>query len=121
MIVNIWTYTDAGFARTFTYKDKYLDPVDLTDVVLHMHIRAKAADATVFVALSSADGDASAIVIEDAANGKFSIAIPYATLTRLPVGEYAHSLISTDIEGNRHRVWRGTLTHAAGPTRWGSS
>jgi len=121
MLVNITTYNDAGFSRSFTYKDSSLVPIDLTNITLRMHVRARAADATVFIALSNEDGDESNIVVTDATAGKFSVTVPYETLLRLPVGTYEHSLIATGQYGARDEVWRGTLTHLAGPTRWGSS
>lgn len=119
MIVNISTFSDAGFVRDFAYLDASLAAIDLTGSVLRMHVRARAADATVFLALSSADGDASLITFTDAINGKFRIVIPYTSLLRLPVGIYVHSLVRVlPVTLSRDEIWRGTLTHSAGPTRW---
>lgn len=125
MIVNINTFSDAGFVRDFTYLNASLAAIDLTGNEFRMHVRARADEATVFLALSSADGDVSSITFTDAINGKFRIAIPYKSLLRLPVGTYVHSLIrkvpavigiSSGVD--RDEIWRGTLTHSAGPTRW---
>jgi hypothetical protein len=121
MIVDITTYSDAGFTRSFIYETSTFVPIDLTNKKMHMHVRAKAADATVFMALSNDEGDASNIVVTDALNGRFTIKIPYETMTRLPTGVYEQSLIVTDYNGKRDDIWRGTLTHIAGPTRWGST
>jgi len=135
MIVNINTYSDVSFTRTFVYRDASLVPIDLTLSVLRMHVRAKAEDATVFIALSNVDPlpAVSAMVLTDPVGGKFTITIPYKVLLRLPVGVYVHSLVRTErsalevlaglpaaSEGTqmREEIWRGTLTHAAGPTRW---
>jgi len=120
MIVNIDTYSDIAFDRTFLYQDSAYNAFDLTGDILRMHVRARAEDATVFISLSSDEGDASNITILNPANGVFRIVIPNSMLLRLPVGIYVHSLIRTDeFNSNiRQEIWRGTLTHYSGPTRW---
>jgi len=36
----------------------------------------------------------------------------------MPVGDYDQSLILVGADLIRTPIWRGTLIHAAGPTRW---
>ena len=117
MIVNINTYSDVAFNRTFIYEDASLEPIDLTGSTLRMHVRARAEDATVFMDLSNADGDLSAIVIISPVAGMFRITIPYSVLLRLPAATYVHSLVRNAPGVVREEIWRGTLTHAIGPTR----
>lgn len=127
MIVNINTFSDVSFTRTFIYRNAAGVIIDLTNSILRMHVRARAEEATVFLSLSSDDGVDSAILLTDAVGGKFTITIPYGVLLRLPTGIYVHSLVRTIRSGfgpptaelvGREEIWRGTLTHAAGPTRW---
>lgn len=128
MIVNITTYSDTDFVRSFLYKTVALDPIDLTGDILRMHLRAHADDATVFVELTNIEGDpllystASTIEMTDASIGSFRIILRYNVLVRMPVGIYTHSLIRhSSTTGFREDIWRGSWTHTAGPTRWGSS
>src|SRR4051794_4856 len=121
MIVNFTTYSDSGFTQDFVYQTAAFVAISLVNIELRMHVRAHAADATVFIALSNLDGADSGIIVTNAALGRFTVQIPYETLTRLPVGSYEHSLIGTDLLDVRFDLWRGTLDHFAGPTRWGST
>lgn len=115
MIVNITTYTDADFAQSFVHQSALGAAIDLTDNFLHMMVRSRAEDASVFLTL---DTNNRAIIITNAALGAFSLYIPQSILLHLPVGEYVHSLIKADVSSHRIEMWRGTLIHAAGPTRW---
>ena len=115
MEVNFTTYNDADFAQNFVYQTALGAPIDLTGNTLHMMIRTRADDATVFCDLSSSNGD---FVILDSPIGGFYVYIAEAVLLKLPVGEYVHSMIREDSYGHRVEMWRGTWVHAAGPTRW---
>jgi|SRR5882724_3540108 len=126
MIVNINTYSDADFVQSFLYKTVALAAIDLFDYPLRMMIRINPADVTTWIECSTW-ADNGRIVITDHAAGAFTLTIPIAVLSTLPVGVYNHSLIQTQTStvagvssgsGLRKDIWRGTLTHAAGPTRW---
>ncbi len=114
--VDIETYSDADFVRRYVYQTKGKVPIDLGTDVLRMMIRSSAVDATVHIDLTSLG---TGILITDAAAGAFTLTIPVSLLATLVPGVYIHSLIKTDaLYQSRKDVWRGTLTHRAGPTRW---
>lgn len=115
-IVNIETYSDADFVRRYVYQTVGKVPIDLGSGVLRMMIRSNAADVTAHIDLTS---QTSGILITDAAGGAFTLTIPVTLLATLVPGVYVHSMILTDANyQTRKDVWRGTLTHRAGPTRW---
>jgi hypothetical protein len=114
--VNIETYSDADFVRRYVYQTIGGVPIDLGTDVLRMMVRAYAEDVTTHLDLSSIT---SGITITDAAQGAFSLVIPMSSLVTLQPGVYTHSLIRTDSSfQGRTEIWRGTLTHRIGPTRW---
>lgn len=116
--VNLITYSDADFSRSFRIGTEVTDgvyPLDLTGYRLLMMVRKRAADAEVFINLSS--DNMSEIDVAEPLDGLFSIFISRATLARLSEGEYVHSLLLESPTGLREDIWRGTLTHAIGPTR----
>lgn len=116
MIVNIETYTDADFVQSFVYKTALGVPIDLGSDSLRFMIRTRAADATAHIECSSHNG---LITITNAALGEFTLKIPVDQLLILSPGSYVHSMIKTaPITFLRKDIWRGVLTHAAGPTRW---
>ena len=131
MIVNINTYSDADFVQSFLYKTVALAPIDLLDYPLRMMVRVNPADATTWIECSTWS-DNGRIAITDHVAGAFTLTIPLVVLRDLPVGVYNHSLIQTQaspgiiipgevptsVSATRKDIWRGTLTHAAGPTRW---
>jgi hypothetical protein len=119
--VDINTYSDADFSYSFqmgTQDPSGTNPVvpyDLTGHSLLMMVRKTADDAEVFINLSSDDIDE--IDIADPVNGLFSILISRDRLQRMEPGDYVHSLIMVQPSGIYEDVWRGSLTHAVGPTR----
>jgi len=122
MIVDINTFSDADFSQSYLYKTVALAAIDLFDYPLRMMVRINPADVTTWIECSTWNGR---IVITDHVAGAFTLKIPINVLSTLPVGVYSHSLIQTQssslsgvISGSRKGIWRGTLTHAAGPTRW---
>jgi hypothetical protein len=128
MIVDINTYSDADFIQSFLYKTVALTSIDLLDYPLRMMVRVNPADVTTWIECSTWNGR---IVITDHLGGAFTLTIPIAVLATLPVGVYNHSLIQTQASplsvtpagvplatAFRKGIWRGTLTHSAGPTRW---
>jgi hypothetical protein len=116
MIVNFNTYTDDDFVQNFKYTTSIGSPIPFRSNSLRMHVRANAADPTVFIECSTDNGY---IMITDGPNGEFKLWIPLSGLLNLTPGSYVHSLIMTDYVTNiRNDIWRGTLTHQAGPTRW---
>lgn len=118
MLVNLATYSDAGFVGNFSCVDANNAAINLTGLSLRMHVRVNAADPNVWIELTNTNGR---LVVTNAATGALKIVIPYSVLLLLPPGNYVHSLVSTDVGGNRADIWQGSLVHSAGPTRWGSS
>jgi hypothetical protein len=117
--VNIETYSDADFVRRYVYRTVGGVPIDLSTDVLRMMVRSYPESVTVHLDLLSTDGGG--IIITDAALGAFMVSIPIDVLATLVPGVYVHSLIKTSAAfQGRTEVWRGTLTHRAGPTRWKS-
>lgn len=116
MIVNLETYSDADFVQSFVYKTALLVPINLGTDSLRFMVRTRAADATAHIECSTLNG---LITVTNAALGEFTLKIPVDQLLNLAPGSYVHSLIKTaPITFLRKDIWRGTLTHAAGPTRW---
>ena len=124
-IVNINTYNDVDFYRTYVYQTQEIDtngttyniPFDLTGAMLQMGVRVNASDVEEQLLLTSSNGG---IIIEDAANGIFTLNITQSQLLLLPVGSYVHSLIriySYSDRDFRYLIWHGTLTNNAGPSR----
>lgn len=123
-IVNISTKSDADFVKSFGYRqqvpvtDGYnLVPISLVGAKLRMGVRKKAEDYEEQLLLTTENGG---IVIFDAENGDFYITITKQQLQDLPSGEYVHSLVrimSYTDQDFTYRVWSGTLTHTAGPSR----
>lgn len=124
-IVNISTVSDADYNRAFSYMvitDATADPVtmapfDLTGSKLRMGVRKQAEDHEEDLLLTTENGG---IVIFDALNGQFYITISKQQLSDLPTGTYVHSLVrimSFTDQDFTYRVWSGTLTHSAGPSR----
>lgn len=122
MNVDIVTFSDADLIRTFYYRQiDTLTPVDLTGCSMRMMVRKAADDATVFIELSTGIGSsglAPNIFITDTINGIFGIEITRQMLLTVAPGVYVHSLIMQNINGIRTDIWRGTLTHSIGPTRY---
>ncbi len=114
-ILNIETFSDADFTVS-----RETD-VHVSTNLLKMHVRTRAEDETVWIEASTENG---MLVVTPAAGNNWNIAltIPEAKLLNLPVGSYVHSCIMESLSGSmRTPIWRGTLTHVAGPTRWNSN
>lgn len=118
--VDIVTFTDADWVGTFQWQCG-TDPVtsfpiyfDLTDCKLMMMVRKQPDDVEVFLNL---DTDNGGILIEATVDGIFDVVIARDELAEMPPGDYVHSLLVEHSNGYREDVWRGALTHAAGPTR----
>jgi hypothetical protein len=113
-IVNIITTSDADYFQGFAYQQSTGAPVDLTDDMMRMGLRKHAADIAELMLLTTENGG---LIITDAVGGKFTLWIKQGDLLRLTPGQYVHSLIRTRPDGLQLRVWEGTLTHTAGPSR----
>lgn len=111
--VNITVSNDADFYRTFQYMTVAGAPIDITGTTMEMMLRRHAGDATALLRLATDTGD---IVIIDAVNGMFTVRIAQDSLERLGTGDFAHSNIMTRA-GGKLKIWDGTLTNNAGPTR----
>jgi hypothetical protein len=111
--VNITVTNDADFYRTFQYITVAGEPIDLTGTSMVMMLRRRAADNAVLIRLGTDTGE---IVYIDPVNGFFTVKIDQLTLERLGLGDFDHSNILTNTAG-KTKVWSGTLTNGAGPTR----
>ena len=113
-IVNITVENDADFYRQFAYQ--YVNsalPVDLTGNTMRMGVRKRAEDVTEQMLLTTENGG---LQITDPANGLFTVRITQTQLLELPLGDFEHSLIRMT-GGLQLRMWSGTLTNNAGPSR----
>ena len=112
-VVNINITNDADFYRTFLWQTIVGDPIDLTGGTMEMMLRRHASDQAAVLRLATDSGD---IVLVDAPNGMFTVRIAQEELERLGLGDFDQSNIFTR-GGYKVRVWNGTLTNNAGPTR----
>lgn len=112
-IVNITITNDADFYRTFVWQTIVGDPIDLTGGAMEIMLRRHASDQAAVLRLGTDTGD---IVLIDALNGMFTVRIAQDALERLGLGDFDQSNIFTR-GGYKVRVWSGTLTNNAGPTR----
>lgn len=115
-IVNISTTSDQDYVHGFVLMAGDT-PIDLTGQSMRMGVRRHAEDSEEQLLLTTENGG---ITIVDPPGGKFVLTIRQATLLMLYFGDYEHSLIRIIhyAEGDiRYRVWSGTLSHAAGPSR----
>jgi hypothetical protein len=113
--VNLVTYSDADF--TLSHESE----IAVGSNVLRMHVRKTADDNTVWLEATTTNG---MLVVETDEEEVETIVltIPEANLLSLPAGEYVQSLIMSSVSVlgvySRTEIWRGTLTHNVGPTRW---
>jgi hypothetical protein len=111
--VNIIAQNDADFYCWFAFKDGAGNPINITGATMDMKIRRTLEDATVFLDLTSANGD---ITLIDPASGLFTILIGMEELQQMSSGDYVQSLVMT-LNGLRTQMWRGTFTNILGPSR----
>jgi hypothetical protein len=113
-IVTITVANDADFNRQFQYvQQSDNSPIDITGAAMEMMLKANAADATAYLRLATDTGE---ITINDPVNGLFTVYVSQATLAQLPLGTYDQSNIMTR-GSSKTRIWSGTFTNNAGPTR----
>lgn len=112
-IVNINVQNDADFYRTFIWQTLVGDPIDLTGGSMEMMLRRHASDQAAVLRLATDSDD---IKLIDPTNGTFTLRIAQEVLERLGLGDFDQSNIFTR-GGYKVRVWTGTLTNNAGPTR----
>jgi len=122
MTLQIETFSDADYRETFI-----ADPlISLAPFNIRMMLRRNAADATVYLDLTTMNGgigkipDVPATTDVAAVIGRYEVIIGQVQLLRLPVGVYVFSVIATDTV-RRIEVGRGKFTHSAGPTRWATA
>lgn len=94
----------------FALSDQNGNPVDLTGATLRMGIDGL--DESSLIEASTANGQ---VVVTDAVQGQFEIAIPASVMATLKVGVYRHDLI-LNASGQQRRIWSGTLDLAQGVT-----
>lgn len=108
--VDITTYSDADFTLTQN------TPLPVTTNPLHMQVRTKADDKTVWLELTTANGR---LVVAAGPPETLTINIPQPSLETLPAGNYVFSIIMSSFSGTkRTEVFRGTQIHIVGPTLW---
>jgi len=112
-IVNITTFNDADFYRTFIWQTLAGAPIDLTGGTMEMMLRRRAEDQVAVMRLAT---DTKEIVFTDAVAGQFTVRVKQDDLERLGMGEFDQSNIFTR-NGYKVRVWSGTFINNAGPTR----
>ena len=112
-VVNIITQNDADFYRTFAWQTVAGDPINLGGMLMEMMLRRHAADQAAVLRLGSDTGE---IVFINPGMGQFTVRIAQAALERLGLGDFDQSAIASR-GGYKVRVWSGTLTNNAGPTR----
>ncbi len=118
-IVDITTFSDADFARAFQWVINDV-PFDFTGFDLLMMVRRDPDDAEVFISLSSVDYNGILFQPDPDDSDKlttFNIYITRDQMKAMVAGDYVHSLLLLRPDGLREDIWRGTLTHAIGPTR----
>jgi hypothetical protein len=113
-IVNITVENDADFYRQFAYQTIAGVPIDLTGNTMRMGIRRHAVDAAEEMLLTTENG---ALAIIDPPNGTFTVRITQDQLVHLDLGDYDHSLVRMPNTTEVYRIWSGTLTNNAGPSR----
>lgn len=116
--VDLVTYSDSDMVRSFLYQLTDGTPINLTGYSLRMMARRQPDDPTAEFECSTFNGR---IWFNNAASGAFTVQIPVSILSILSPGTYQQSLIGTSsaIAGMlRKDIWRGSLTHSVGPTRW---
>ena len=112
-IVNITVENDADFYRVFQYQMADATPIDMSGASLEMMLRWRAEDDTAVLRLATDSGEFSLI---DAVAGKFSLLIRQPAIEQLALGTYDQSNIMT-VAGYKTKIWSGTFTINAGPTR----
>jgi hypothetical protein len=124
-IVDFNTQSDADYVKAFMVHvnndsggDYYYN---FSGVTMHMMVRKQPTDAEVFVELSTDYGDGIVLSASNPVTPSYldtiNITIKMAQLALMPAGTYVHSLIMTRADGGHDDIWRGTVTHAIGPTR----
>jgi hypothetical protein len=111
--VNISAQNDADFYCWFAFQDASGNGIDIAGAIMDMKLRRQLEDATVYLELSTANGD---IDIVDPSSGIFTILIEMETLQSMPSGDFVHSLVMT-LNGLRTQIWRGTFSNNLGPSR----
>ena len=114
--VLITTFSDADFSRAFQWVIDGV-PFDFTGYGLMMMVRKQPDAVEVFVSVSTGDGDIDFTPDVDGKLTTFNIRILRKQTADMVAGDYVHSLILLRPDGLREDIWRGTLTHAIGPTR----
>lgn len=102
---------NADFRRAFQIADAAGTPKNLTGCALKMQVRDKLG--SLILEASTAGGT---ITITSAAEGKFSIAVPAATMAAVSAGTYRHDMLWTKADGSVYRLWLGTFAVLEGVT-----
>jgi hypothetical protein len=112
-IVNINVENDADFYRAFSWQTIDGAPIDMTGGTMEMMLRRRASDQVALLRLATDTGE---IVMTNPVNGAFTVRLSQYALERLGLGSFEHSNIFSR-GGYKVRIWTGTLTNNAGPTR----
>jgi hypothetical protein len=124
-IVDINTQSDADYVKAFMVRVRNDAGADyyynFAGTTMELMVRKRPEDAEVYVELSTDPGDGIVLNASDPLVLDYfdtiNIYITIEQLSKMPAGDYVHSLIMTRPDGIKDDIWRGTLTHAIGPTR----
>ncbi|WP_024340971.1 hypothetical protein [Bradyrhizobium japonicum] len=112
--VDLVTYSDADFSLSKTQPfANGLSTVGSNP--LHMQVRTRPEDEVAWIEATTENG----LLIVTDAGATVTVSIPRSSLVNLPSGSYVYSIIMSAFDGaQRLEVFRGTLSHNIGPTRW---
>lgn len=123
--VDFVTYSDADF--NLTQSQPFANGLATVGAspTMHMQVRTTAIDPTAWINLTMLNALTTSSMAYLSVSGggtNVSIFIPQSILMNLPPGIYVYSIIMTlaTVNGgiSRTEVWRGMMTHNAGPTQF---
>ena len=109
--VNFEGATNEDLRQGFKLTDTEGAPVSLSGATLRMEVDNLANDDVLEASLANGR-----IVVTNAAQGEFSVAVPASVMAAVAPGVYRHDLLLTRPDGSIQRIWEGTLTLNRGVT-----
>lgn len=106
-------YKGATLFRRFTWTDRRT-PIDITGFTFEMQIRPTVESSVIIAELSTTNGS---IVIEDAAQGIFSIELPAVDTEAITETSGVYDIEVTDASGRVSRILYGDVKIVPGVTR----
>lgn len=99
-------YNNRDYEQPFILKDKNGNVINLTGCKL---IFGFGTDTKTLGVHDSSATSNKCVFITDAANGEFSLKLPYSVLKPLEAGSYLHDLVLIDTSSKREGVWQGQM------------